>query len=222
VAEKEMRKKQLKESEEAIKKIRDELNRLLDTAKVKKKEPEVVRAIRRDVNERLTEARQELEKMEEAPTYVMAHGLPGEKVHVRGIDADGEVLEPADSSGRVRVRIGNATMLTDLENLVSRAEPGHPAPKPAEIKTDYLPNPGMELDIRGMTFDEAEPVVQRYIDDASNAGLETIVIIHGKGTGALRKKVQLYLDQNPRVESHRLGNWNEGSFGVSVATLKKD
>ncbi len=222
IAEKEMRKKQLKESEEVIKNIRDELNRLLDSAKEKRREPELVRAIRRDVNDRLTEARKELEKMEVAPSYVPAHGLPGEKVYVRGIDANGEVLEPADSSGRVRVRIGNATMLTDLENLVSRTENAPGEQKTYDVRTDYLPSPGMEVDIRGMTFDEAEPVIERYLDDASNAGLETVVIIHGKGTGVLRKKVQLYLDQNPRVQSHRLGYWNEGSSGVTVVTLKKD
>ena len=224
VSEKEMRKKHLKESEEAIKATRDELNRLLESAKERRKEPEAVRTVRRQVNERLIVAQEERMKMEEAPSHTPARGLPGEKVHIRGIDADGEVLEPADSSGRVRVRIGNATMLTDLENLIIRSgEAERPSsPRPASVKTDYQPAPGMEIDIRGMTFDEAEPIIQRFLDDTSNAGLETVVIIHGKGTGALRKKVQAYLDDNPRVESHRLGNWNEGSSGVSVVTLKKE
>jgi DNA mismatch repair protein MutS2 len=80
----------------------------------------------------------------------------------------------------------------------------------------------MEIDIRGMTFDEAEPLIDRYLDDASNAGLESVSIIHGKGTGMLRKKVQGYLTSNPRVENHRLGYWNEGSSGVTVVTIKKD
>jgi DNA mismatch repair protein MutS2 len=73
-----------------------------------------------------------------------------------------------------------------------------------------------------MTFDEAEPVVERFIDDAANSGLETVAIIHGKGTGVLRQKVQAYLGGNPRVESFRLGNWNEGSSGVTVVALKKE
>ncbi len=222
VAEKDLRKKHLKESEELIKATRGELDRLLEAAKEKKKDRETIRAVRKEVNERLETAREELQKMEVAPSYAPARGLPGEKVHVRGIEANAEVLEPADSSGRVRVRIGNATMLTDLENLVSRSENAGPKRPHTDVRTNYQPNPGMEIDIRGLTFDEAEPIVQRFLDDTCNAGLENVVIIHGKGTGALRKKVQLYLDQNPRVESHRLGYWNEGSSGVTVVTLKKD
>jgi DNA mismatch repair protein MutS2 len=58
------------------------------------------------------------------------------------------------------------------------------------------------------------------MDDARNSGLATVFIIHGKGTGALRKKVQEYLSRNAGVESFRLGNWNEGSSGVTVVSLK--
>ncbi len=223
VSEREMRKKRLKESEELIRSTRMELDRLLEAAKEKKKDREAIRTIRKEVAQKLDTAREELSRMETAPLYAPARGLPGEKVHVRGIDANGEVLEPADSSGRVRVRIGNATMLTDLENLTIRSEKARPEPRSqAKVKTDYQPSPGMEVDIRGMTFDEAEPIIERFLDDAANAGLENVSIIHGKGTGALRKKVHVYLDHNPRVESHRLGYWNEGSSGVTVVTLKKE
>jgi DNA mismatch repair protein MutS2 len=223
ISEREMRKKHLKESEELIKATRMELDRLLEAAREKKKDREALRTIRKEVAQRLDTAREELSKMETAPSYAPARGLPGEMVHVRGIDANGEVLEPADSSGRVRVRIGNATMLTDLENLTSRSEATRPKPQSqGKVKTDYQPSPGMEIDIRGMTFDEAEPIIERFLDDAANAGLEIVSIIHGKGTGALRKKVQTFLDQSQRVESHRLGYWNEGSSGVTVVTLKKE
>jgi len=222
-AEKEHRKKQLQEMEELIKAAKGELDRLIEEAREKRKDREALRTIRRSVADRLETTQHELEKMTIVPAQMPARGLPGEKVRVRGIEATGEVLEPADSSGRVRVRIGNATMLTDLEKLVSTAETESRAePRPMDIKTNYSPDPGLELDLRGMTFEEAEPLIQRFIDDAGNAGLESIVIIHGKGTGALRKKVQVYLGQNPRVETFRLGNWNEGSSGVTVVTLKKD
>jgi DNA mismatch repair protein MutS2 len=221
--EKEMKKKQLQESEEVIKSAKVELDLLIESAREKKQDKEGLRVIRRRVNERLEEARAEIEKADGKLTPIerAAQGLPGEKVFIKGIGATGDVIEPADSMGRVRVRIGNATMLTDLENLVSRSQ-GEQKIKPMSVKSNYDPNPGLEIDIRGMTFDEAEPVIQRFLDDASNAGLETVSIIHGKGTGMLRKKVQAYLRDNPRVESQRLGNWNEGSSGVTVISLKKD
>jgi DNA mismatch repair protein MutS2 len=219
--EKELRKKRLKETEEIIRSAKDELDRIIESAREKKKDREALREVRRDITGRLTQARQEIKEMAgPGETYEQARGLPGEKVMVRGIEAKGEVIEPADASGRVRVRIGNATMLTDLEKLIRISEPGR-QPKPSQIKTDYAPTPGLEIDIRGLTFEEAEPVIERYLDDAGTAGLETISIIHGKGTGALRKKVQEFLNRNPRITSHRLGNWNEGSSGVSVVTLRK-
>jgi DNA mismatch repair protein MutS2 len=220
--EKELRKKRLKETEDLIRSTKDELDRLLESAREKKKDREALREIRRDITERLTQTRQEIEQVTgQAAAYQQAQGLPGEHVMIRGIEAKGEILEPADASGRVRVRIGNATMLTDLEKLVRLSEPGREL-KSSQIRTDYAPTPGLEIDIRGLTFEEAEPVIERYLDDAGNAGLETVSIIHGKGTGALRKKVKEYLDRNARVSSHRLGNWNEGSSGVTVVTIKKD
>jgi DNA mismatch repair protein MutS2 len=112
-------------------------------------------------------------------------------------------------------------MLTELTKLLQR-KPQKGEKHKTDIATDYSPEPGLDLDIRGLTFEEAEPSIQRYIDDASNAGLHTISIIHGKGTGALRKKVQQYLSHNHRVSSFRLGNWDEGSSGVTVVSLKAE
>ncbi|MCD7844374.1 MAG: endonuclease MutS2 [Oscillospiraceae bacterium] len=77
-----------------------------------------------------------------------------------------------------------------------------------------------ELDIRGMMADEAELVVERYLDSASAARLETVTIIHGKGTGALRAAVQQLLRRNKLVKSFRLGRYGEGETGVTVVELK--
>ena len=83
--------------------------------------------------------------------------------------------------------------------------------KPSEIARD--------LDLRGMTSDEAIPIVDKFLDTAMLAGLNRVDIIHGKGTGALRKKISDYLAKNPRVKSFRLGEWNEGGTGATVVEL---
>ena len=77
-----------------------------------------------------------------------------------------------------------------------------------------------ELDIRGMMPDEADLVVERYIDNAYRAKLKTVTIIHGKGTGALRAAVQNMLRRNRLVKSFRLGRYGEGETGVTVVELK--
>ena len=77
-----------------------------------------------------------------------------------------------------------------------------------------------ELDVRGMMADEAELAVERYLDAASAARLQTVTIIHGKGTGALRSAVQQLLKRNRLVKSFRLGRYGEGETGVTVVELK--
>ena len=76
-----------------------------------------------------------------------------------------------------------------------------------------------EIDIRGLNNEEAAYVLEKYIDDAVMAGLESVSVIHGKGTGALRKGVRSYLMAHPRVKSVTIGEINQGGTGVSVAKL---
>ena len=76
-----------------------------------------------------------------------------------------------------------------------------------------------EIDIRGMASDEAILELDKYIDNAVVSGLETIRIIHGKGTGVLRKSVQTHLRSHKAVKSFRLGTFGEGENGVTVAEL---
>ena len=77
-----------------------------------------------------------------------------------------------------------------------------------------------ELDIRGYETLEAESIVENYIDSAVMAKLGTVTIIHGKGTGALRKAVHEMLKRNRAVKSFRLGHYGEGEAGVTVVELK--
>jgi DNA mismatch repair protein MutS2 len=73
-----------------------------------------------------------------------------------------------------------------------------------------------------MTAEEAISAVEKYLDSVSIANLETVYILHGKGTGALRKAIGDYLRIHPLVESHRLGYFNEGGAGVTVVKMKKN
>ena len=77
-----------------------------------------------------------------------------------------------------------------------------------------------ELDIRGMETLEAESVVETFLSSAVMGHLDTVTIIHGKGTGALRKAVHDILRRNKAVKSFRLGMYGEGENGVTVVTMK--
>lgn len=77
-----------------------------------------------------------------------------------------------------------------------------------------------ELDIRGMETLEAESVVETFLSTAVMSHMDTVVIIHGKGTGALRKRVHEILRRSRTVKDFRLGAYGEGENGVTVVTLK--
>ena len=78
-----------------------------------------------------------------------------------------------------------------------------------------------EIDVRGMIGDDAWFVVDKYIDDAVLAGMPTVRIIHGKGTGALRAALWKYFKQDKRIKAYRHGEFGEGDAGVTVLTLGK-
>lgn len=77
-----------------------------------------------------------------------------------------------------------------------------------------------EIDLRGKTFEESRDLVDKYLDDAFLAGLKTVRLIHGKGTGLLRKKIREYLKRHKNVKSFEDAPFNEGGDGVTCVNLK--
>ncbi len=88
----------------------------------------------------------------------------------------------------------------------------------ASLKINSVPS---EINILGTNVEEARLILDKYLDNCVLSGLSTIRIVHGKGTGALRKGVQEYLKGNPHVVSFRYGAFGEGEMGVTVVELKK-
>jgi len=81
-------------------------------------------------------------------------------------------------------------------------------------------DPVREVDLRGMRVDELEIALMQALDASVRNDLRELRIIHGKGTGALRERVGEMLRSDSRVASHRLGGWNEGGAGVTIAELR--
>ena len=88
------------------------------------------------------------------------------------------------------------------------------------IRSDVKRTASTEVDVRGEVVLDALMDVDRAIDSAVMQGLHQITIIHGKGTGVLRKEIQAHLKKHPSVRSFRLGVFGEGDAGVTIAELK--
>ena len=101
-----------------------------------------------------------------------------------------------------------------LENENPYEKKARPAHSGREMKMTAMPS---EVDLRGMDCVEAISVLERYLDEAMRSNLQTVRIIHGKGTGALRAAVQQSLRKNRFVKNFRLGVYGEGEDGVTIA-----
>lgn len=77
-----------------------------------------------------------------------------------------------------------------------------------------------EINVIGLNIEEATQIVDKYLDDANLSKLETVRIVHGKGTGKLRQGIHSFLKKHPHVKSFRMGKYGEGEMGVTVVTLK--
>ncbi len=181
-----------------------------------------------------SELRAKLERLEDASNPVVAktnegYRLPrklkqGDEVLIVDIDKRGTVIAPPDGE-YVQVQAGIIKTKVHLKNLrLIENQPKKPVfSNTRNVRTSAKKmqmQAKMEIDLRGMMVEEALMELDQYIDSSVLAGLGTITIIHGKGTGALRAAVQAHLRKHPSVKDFRLGTYGEGESGVTIVNLK--
>ena len=161
--------------------------------------------------------------------YVLPRELQkGDRVLLQDMGLQATVTALPDDKGLVEVQAGAIRTRTPLQNLrlyeSKRAEKkGRPAPAPRTgggLTSRMERSAATDLDLRGMTVEEALLEVDRFLDNAVLCGLERVTLIHGKGTGALRAAVQQHLRGHKQVKGFRLGTYGEGETGVTVVELK--
>ncbi len=205
------------------------LNELEELKKAKDKEE-----LRKGIADKKSRVSGELNRMHDAANpvvvrvkedYVLPRPLKvGDSVMLADTRREGSLLTLPNMSGVCYVQVGMMRVKTNQKNLRLVENSKKKEPPKSSVKKQITSNMnrrgGMELDIRGMMGDEGVLEVERFIDSSQLAGLSQIVIIHGKGTGALRAAVHQALKTNPSVKSYRLGAYGEGEAGVTVVELK--
>ena len=145
----------------------------------------------------------------------------GDEVYIPRLNKNAVVLDVVSKNEvliqagimKVTMRLSELRAATRKEEDPSHTYQGHmKAAKARTVKN--------EISLRGMTADEAQEELSKFLDDASLANLQEIKIIHGLGTGVLKKMVHDYLKKDHRVKEQRLGGYYEGGAGVTIATLK--
>ena len=149
----------------------------------------------------------------------------GDGVKVLSLNLKGTVSSMPDSKGNLFVQMGilrsqvNIKDLEKLDDTVITAS-GLNKTSSGKIKMNKSASVSAEINLLGKTVDEAISELDKYLDDAYIAHLPSVRIVHGKGTGALRKGVHNYLRRQKRVKSYRLGEFGEGDAGVTIVEFK--
>lgn len=151
--------------------------------------------------------------------------IVGAKVFVSTLGQNGIILSKISKSKEVQVQIGLIKTNVSIKFLE----------KPKNLKDDLTSKPissystrgssktktaNSEINVIGLTVDEAIPLVDKFLDDCFLAKLQTARIVHGKGTGKLRQGIHSFLKKNKRVKSFRIGTYGEGEMGVTVVEMK--
>jgi len=151
---------------------------------------------------------------EPPPPLPLASVSRGEVVHVRSVDQRGIVLGPADTEGYVEIQVGLLRLRSSLSDLERVDVPA------VTLSIESPMSVPTEIHLRGLRVDEALYELERYLDEAILARLPQVRIVHGSGTGAIRRATHEFLRQHPRVRSFRHAEPREGGGGATIAELE--
>ena len=185
---------------------------------------------RRAVRQHLRDSSDRFDPVQSAEDedYVLPRELrKGDNVLIVNINKRAVVMALPDKRGNVAVRAGLVDTRTSINNLrlieedeISVTDKAKKKSTVSDYKASRVRDFSPEIDLRGKTGDEAWFMVDKYIDDAQVAGIRTVRLIHGKGTGALRTALWRFLKNDGRVASFRIGQFGEGDSGVTVVEVK--
>ena len=183
---------------------------------------------RRKVHDKISEKNEKLALKSERTTHKILKPNQirlGDSVKIVSMGLKGSVSSLPDKNGRLFVQCGIIRSQVSLSDLVLLEEETVKTEKmqrssSGKLKMSKSYSVSTEINLLGRTVDEALSELDKYLDDASLAHLPSVRIVHGKGTGALRKAVHGYLRKNRVIKSFRLGEFGEGDAGVTIAEFK--
>ena len=149
---------------------------------------------------------------------------PGQMVYIPNLRQKGQVLQKPDHNNEVLIQAGILKINVPLSQIRIVDETRNPEHLAKTMQGSMGLSKAVtlrsEIDLRGKLVEEAETLLDKYLDDAVITGINQVSIIHGKGTGALRSGIHQFLKNHPHVKSYRLGQIGEGDAGVTIVELK--
>jgi len=176
--------------------------------------------------DKMDEISQNLQESDDGD-YVLPRPLKvGDRVFVKTLGNEAEVVSIDEKKNTAQVQSGMIKMKADITDLRLIGAKKQPKKQTGGMRTVHTgssnatASSNSSIDLRGTTVEEAILDLDKFIDGVLRTGLNQITIIHGKGTGALRKGIHIYLRKHPNIRTFRVGTFGEGEEGVTIAELK--
>lgn len=147
---------------------------------------------------------------------------PNLKVYITNLNQNGIIVSRINKNDEVQVQIGLIKTNVNIKYLEPAKQLKNDLTKPdilSSPKVSKTRTANSEINVIGLTVDEALPLIDKFLDDCFLAKIQTARIVHGKGTGKLRQSIHTFLKKHRRVKSFRLGTYGEGEMGVTVVEL---
>ena len=207
------------QSENILKELRK-----LETEMASKQKQQKIDALRKELSDSMGNLQPSVKSMivPKVSSKEIKDLKPGDDVKVVTLNQDGSVVSVDKKKKEAVVQIGIMKMTLPFKSLqkVQKDKKSTVTKTTRKIISEKSGKVKGEVDLRGMNLEEAIMEVEKYLDDACVAGLETVTIIHGIGTGVLKKGLQDVLKRNKHVKSKRPGEYGEGGAGVTIVTLR--
>ena len=207
------------QSENILKELRK-----LETEMASKQKQQKIDALRKELSDSMGNLQPSVKSMivPKVSSKEIKDLKPGDDVKVVTLNQDGTVVSVDKKKKEALVQIGIMKMTLPFKSLqqIQKDKKSTVTRTTRKIISEKSGKVKGEVDLRGMNLEEAIMEVEKYLDDACVAGLETVTIIHGIGTGVLKKGLQDILKRNKHVKSKRPGEYGEGGAGVTIVTLR--
>lgn len=218
-------KKAEEKAEKAVQKARKEAEDIVATIREMKHEATLKEHEWIEARKLLDDARPELTKKKDQPSHqtrtvkTNEQLTPGDEVKLLSLGRNGTIIEQVNST-EYQVQVGIMKMKAKRQDLQLVKQHQQIIEKPMATVKGSSYHVKTELDLRGERYEDALHQLEKYVDDALLAGYSSVSIIHGKGTGALRKGVQEFAKRHRHINDYRSGSMNEGGSGVTVLEFK--
>lgn len=219
---KEYLQKAKQEAREILLSAKQEANDIIKEMESEKNNSKNLNTLRNKLTSKLHEVNQTPESpLEETQKIDESQIKPGAIVFVPKFNKNGTILSYPNQSKKFNIQIDNIkTTLTPSQITIAKNTETKKEIITKKQSTFVPKNVRTELNVIGMNIEESIFLVDKFLDEAAVAKLETVRIVHGKGTGILGKGIQKYLRSHPHVKSYRYGTFGEGEMGVTVVELK--